>query len=169
MFFPLLLYFLNYSNTREGGLNLSWKRRTPVLTDRPTAFDIIMCFAWMNIYTYMYMIDWIGLQAGFYRGFSITCNDSRVHGRGSHGGVPAATKRDSWAWPFHQCDRRCVSYAFCLQPNTWGWLSCPFPPISQPHKINQTALFCFFFFWSDIIKTPQSITINTSKLPFLYV
>lgn len=64
----------------------------------------------------------MGVQVRVYRGFPVTCNHSRVHGRSSHGGLSAAAKIDSRPWAFHPCRRSRIRYALCFYPNSPGIL-----------------------------------------------
>lgn len=79
-------------------------------------------FVYLIIYIYIY-IDrgWEnGLQVRVYRGFPVTCINSRVHGRSSNRGLPATAKIDSGTGEFYPRRRSCLCVAICFQPNTWG-------------------------------------------------
>lgn len=60
------------------------------------------------------------MQVRVYRGFPVTCSHSRVHGRSSYGGLPAAVKIDSRSWAFHPCRRCRISHPLCFHPSSSG-------------------------------------------------
>lgn len=91
-------------------------------------------------------------QVRIHRGFPVTCNHSRVHGRSSHSGLSATVKVHSWASTFHprrrsrlsatlrfyansrgtyvqHCDPRtlsCSAFFFCFLPSTSMQMQCTY-------------------------------------------
>ena len=58
-----------------------------------------------------------GVQVRVYRGFCVTCNHSRVHGRSSYSGLSATVEINPWPRAFYPRGRSRVSYALCFFPN----------------------------------------------------
>lgn len=71
------------------------------------------------------------MQAWVYRGLSVTCNNSGIHGGSSHNRLFAATKRDAWSRSFYSWDRYGICPQIRLYSSTPGWL------LPEP----------LFFFW----------------------
>lgn len=70
----------------------------------------------------------VGLQQAWaYSGFSVTCNDSGIHGRGCNCCLSATAERNPWIRAFHHSNRSCVCHAVHLRPNSSG----PFPKPTQ--------------------------------------
>ena len=110
-----------------------------------------------------------GVQVRVHRGFSVTCNHSRVHGGSSHSGLSATAKINSWSWTFYSRGWYSVSDALCFQPNSPG-----------NYKFNTFSYF-FCIFLSDtahdntlftpkraLSSTTPSIHLHVIIAPFLY-
>lgn len=60
------------------------------------------------------------IQARVHRGFFVTRNHRRIHGRRCHRGVLTTAQRHPWSHPFHSRHRSCFRSSLCFFPNSRG-------------------------------------------------